>query len=80
MSSGIVVTRFARGSRAWALMYLSANSKWGVAAKAARSVVCSWRASAFTLYVVTALCSHHACAPFSLIQVEDYALRGQNSR
>ena len=31
-------------------------------------------------HVVTALCSHHACGPFALIQVEDYALRGQNSR
>ena len=39
-------------------------------------------------HVVTALCSnrrdgstapHHACAPFSLIQIEGYALRGQNS-
>ena len=31
-------------------------------------------------HVVTALCSHHACGPFALIQVEDYVLRSHNSR
>ena len=30
-------------------------------------------------HVVTALCSHHACEPFSLVQVVDYALKGSNN-
>ena len=52
----------------------------GLSSAHANFMVASVTPSSCLSYVVTALCSHHACGPFALIQVEDYALRGQNSR